>query len=120
MPAENTASAIAAYQEAQGIASAFRQMRSQVNDYLERFENEAYGTLWQSLETAPQATDGSLEANSPDSTPNPDHPIITGSLGRSANQAIAFVNLLKDLQSMMNGQAITTADRNQVLDDFAS
>jgi hypothetical protein len=106
------------------IASQFKSLRSQIDDFVISSSSESYSTIWSALPTIAYKADGTLGAG--DTTPISSNPInqaqVQSILNRtvSSDQLVSGVTLILDFQKFLTNQAVSTALRNQVVDDLAS
>lgn len=115
--------AIAAGNTVIGFMSQLQGLRQQINDFITQYNSEGYSTIWNNQATAPQAANGTL--GTADGTPNVAHPIDTRVAGQtlnkavSANQLVAGVVVLQQLQNFFKNSAVTTGNYSQNVDDLA-
>jgi hypothetical protein len=97
-------------------------LRGAANEYVSKYNDAAWSTVWNALPTAAVNSDGSLGAA--DGTPNNAHPIDTRIVTalrypRAANDFVNAVAGLQALQAFFTGGIVTTLNRNQVFDLLA-
>jgi len=97
--------------------------RAQVNDFVTQYNDNNWGAIWNAWPTAALATDGSL--GTADGTPNTLHPIDTRIAAlanlaspNAANDLTSAVTALQAFQSFLTNAAVSTANRNAVIDLF--
>ena len=96
-------------------------VRSQVNEFVSKYNDENWSAVWNALPTAPANADGSL--GTADGTPNNAHPIDTRIVSAltfplAANDFVNGVAALQALQAFFTGGSVATLNRNAVLDLF--
>lgn len=103
------------------LAQQMISLRAQVNDFILKYNDNSWSTVWSNLATAALNADGSL--GTADGSPNTSHPINTGLVSglqsdQSATNYINLVALLEAFQSFLTNQAVATSNRNAILDLF--
>src|SRR5579859_8118295 len=96
-------------------------VRSQVNEFVSKYNDENWSAVWNALPTAPANADGSL--GTADGTPNNAHPIDTRIISGltfpvAANDLMNAVAAIEALQNYFTGGAVGALNRNAVLDLF--
>ncbi len=115
--------AISAANQVVGLMQTFKGLRQAVNDFVTQYNSEGYATVWQSFKTAPLNADGSL--GTADNSPNTANPVDTRQYAAlqkavSATQLVNGVAMLEAFQAFLTNSSVSTANRNQTVDDLAS
>src|SRR5262249_14690903 len=110
--------AVAAANAVIAFMSRFRQLRSDINEFIAEYNSENPSAVWANLPTAVWNPDGSQGAA--DGAPNPAHPITTQNILRSDNALLAGVTFLQDFEKFLTNQAVGAAQRSQTIDDLVS
>lgn len=124
MKATKEDAAIAGANELFGYMQQLKAIRLGMTDFLKKYNDETWSTVWASLATAAQNADGSL--GTADGTPNTAHPIDTRvgtqtALNKAVTQTmlVSGVTCLNQLVNFFGNVAVTTGNYSQSVDDLA-
>jgi len=101
-----------ALQVATDLMSAMATMKSlgaQIQDVVDRYNKLGIASVWAAMTTGPMAANGTISGAS-DTTPNPLHPILEGSLNRSETDLLSGITACEQFQNFLGNEAVTQGD----------
>lgn len=113
--------AVAGLNALNGMMGQIASLRQQINDFVLQYNDNNWSATWAAMATAALNADGTL--GTADSAPVSTHPIDNryyAALARSTTSGnyVNAVSMLEALQAFLTGGAVSSSNRNAVLDLF--